>query len=349
MNLEAEKQKKAAEEAKKLAEEQAKAATAASDSKQQLTATKEEASKYKTESEAKDKKIAELETQLTNANAKHSTAIEYAQSGRNSAAMGGFQKGADSSAKFVVPFAAPYLKPPRVIHGISHFDLESGRRRAFCGSLNDVTKSGMAYHAATWGGSFGYGFEISWMTLPENGIHFEHGSYDAIQPGAKALSNRMFFSKPFVNGPPIVRCWFYEVNKKADTEWFSLKTFASNITDRSFTINVESWAGRDFDDARVCWIAYDSAEDGKRVKSACETVTRAVKTSVGRVNFPGQPFSKIPAVFCAYSQIDMGPDRNLRGHSEISSWDTNGMTRSFGSWGDTDMDHVEVVWLAVEP
>lgn len=65
---------------------------------------------------------------------------------------------------------------------------------------------------------------------------------------------------------------------------------------------IGAWAGRQFDGARVGWIAYDADEDGKRVRSG-NTITRRNEAGNYDFQFYGPAlYSKTPAVSSVFKR-----------------------------------------------
>lgn len=238
---------------------------------------------------------------------------------------------------------------PRLLFGLRILDLEKSQPKAFGGDVRALTNTGFTALVQSFGGCFSYGADMSWLTLPNNGVHFENGSYytgDETNGRTQGIARRIHFAVPF-DSPPKVYCWFNEIHKEG-SEWFCLRTYPSDISNSGFTLEVNAWAGRWFDSARISWFAYDSAEDGKRVKSGKNRATREDRSPKFKNSFYGSPFAKKPATFIAISEIDFGMDENIRAIATIDDVTATELQWSCGTWDNSNMDHMDITWIAME-
>ena len=153
-----------------------------------------------------------------------------------------------------------------------------------------------------------------------------------------SLAQRTFF---------LVCCWFYEINKDG-AEWFPLRTYPKDESSTSFTLVLEAWADRSFEGARVGWFAYYIEEEGKRMKSNKNTVLREAKMTNKHGLWYETPFSKKPATFIAISELCFGTESNLRILASIHGAAENRLQWSYGTWADSNMDHVAITWVGME-
>jgi hypothetical protein len=186
------------------------------------------------------------------------------------------------------------------------------------------------------------------MALPDD-LHLETGmfhTYNTPQLDFDTFTRHVFFSQSFPT-PPKVCVWIQEF-EWTNRDFMCMKCYPTDVNCDSFHLRVDSWAGRRFKNARVQFLAYPSEEDGKRVKSGRNTVTRTQGTASARAPFYGEPFKNTPKTFIAISETDFGCDKNVRFRCSANAPNNRELEWSFGTWADTNMDHAEVQWIALE-
>lgn len=274
---------------------------------------------------------------------------DLARCGTSRALEGGWIPG-QGNANVEHIFRPQFAQPPRLIYGLRLLDLEKDHDWRIWPTMGEVTGSSMKWSMAIADGSKANAMDMSWLALPDNDIHFETGVFDSIHEahvGSTGIATRIPFSRPFV-GEPIVVCWFIGISK-GNTGWLSIKTYPRDIADSAFTLHIESWAERRFTSARVGWLAYDSRENGKRVHAfAGDQVLRAQRTVEYDSQWYGSTHGRAPATFIAFNELDFGMGTNLRAKATIEGASKEKLQWSFGTWGDTDMDHLKVTWIGIE-
>ncbi|KAK5053308.1 hypothetical protein LTR84_002282 [Exophiala bonariae] len=257
------------------------------------------------------------------------------------------------NTQIAVRFSTPFTNPPRMIYGLSHIDCVDGEnvvdaagpRVAF--DVVDIAADGFQATARTFGNCVPWDLKMSWLTLPENGIHFETGTFDTstVRNDSRSLAvTAVTFSRPFQRNP-IVCCWFTEVD--IPYGWRSLRTWAARITHDGFVLSVDTWADRVWKNARVNWLAYDAEEDGRRIKSSVQIVKRH---EVRNFSSPWlrDPQARDPTTFIAITELDCGPSRNTRISGQITNITGGRLIGEIGTWDDTDMDHLHCTWISIE-
>lgn len=239
---------------------------------------------------------------------------------------------------------------PKLIFGFGFIDCDQGpRNRAVSFSVPDVNPSEFTIQVSSFNGCNAYGLSCAWMTLPDD-LHLESGSIDTYEGGLLELdgfSRRIAFSQRFAS-PPKICIWLQEFDYSSAYDWTSISVSTDNINANCFTLNIRSWANRKFRSVRAGWFAYPSEEDGKRVKSGRSRVSRDQKFRNERHPFYGQPFSGIPATFIAISEIDFGANANLRVRCAANAPNERELEWEYGTWWDSNMDHADVTWIALE-
>lgn len=251
-------------------------------------------------------------------------------------------------------FQPPYSEVPRMLSGLAKVDQERGPVdiRVVMKHQN-VTPNGFESFGSTYAGACSYAPKMSWLTLPENDIHFETGVFNTHSLGRSAdmpiVNFHVPFTKKFVGAPTVVT-WLYDLSFSSG--WHSIATNAQNVTQDSFELVINTWAGRLFDGVQVGWLAFDDTGCVSRAKAGRIGATRDARYKSGEtVMFAGEGFSKTPAVFCALTELDAGDDRNLRLVAEVLSTTQTGFSYNCGTWANADdhnMDHSTWVWIAIE-
>ncbi|KAL9115746.1 MAG: hypothetical protein Q9227_000114 [Pyrenula ochraceoflavens] len=297
------------------------------------------------EIEKKDKQIQDL----NNERSKKAPKTIEPQSGLTHAQEKGWRPQTNIVHRAAQTFSKAYSLSPKLIYGLGCVDCDQGSRfRAVSLSVPDVTPSEFTMQVSAFNGCNAYELRCAWMTLPDD-LHLESGSIDTYEGGVPerdGFSQRVVFSQRFATKPEIC-VWLQEFDY-ATYDWTSISVSADNINTNSFTLNIRSWANRKFRSARAGWFAYPSEENGKRVKSGRSRVTREQKYQKEKHPFYGQPFSNTPATFIAISEVDFGANANLRLRCTASAPNNRELEWEYGTWHDSNMDHADVTWIAVE-
>ncbi|KAI1181656.1 hypothetical protein F5B17DRAFT_436517 [Nemania serpens] len=270
-----------------------------------------------------------------------------AQSGFINAREKGWAGGEGCTMRISQSFPREYAAPPKLLFGLSYIDLAANRNRALAWANPEVQNSGFSLEASSWAGAWGHDIGCSWMTLPSD-LHLETGLVDTYNQNVgdfDVLRRQVFFSQSFVT-PPRVCVWLQGFEWHGG-DFMSLKCSAADITSNSFTIQCQSWANRRFKNVRIQYLAYPSEEDGKRVKSGTSLVHSAQVHVEQNCPFYGSPFKEKPQVFIAICETDFNILRNTRLRTTAEA-EKGSLKWSYGTWGDTDMHHAGVQWIALE-
>lgn len=254
--------------------------------------------------------------------------IQYAAKS-GSVETGDWQRTAGQSKEVETPFSSRFAETPRMIWGIKFLDAliepvytsSTGCPRARLQLLSLTPASCKFSFLATSGSA---GFAASYLTLPKNGIRFDSGTFDSTvlgrSPGAEIVRQYIPFSQSF-DTPPVVRCWFTAI----DTTGIpgvaqggrQLTLNATRRTASGFTLTIQSDYA--YTSASIGWLAYDSAEDGKRVRSdryVIETTNAEKKSTVDRA-FTGEPFAKVPAAFLCCDSLSSASGNWVRWNAQL--------------------------------
>ena len=251
-------------------------------------------------------------------------------------------------------FQPQYSQLPRMLSGLVRVDQEKGPAAIRLGmNHQNVTLTDFETFIRTHGGACAYPPKMSWLSLPENDVHFETGVFDsdsvARSADKQSVKARVPFASKFPETPKVIT-WLYELS--FGPGWHSMATNASNITQDSFDIDIGTWAGRNYDKVRVGWLAFNDTGCVGHAKAGRIRVTRGERfKTCETLKFEGEPFSKTPAVFFALAELDAGDDKNLSLRADVLSTTQTGFTYNCGTWADVNshnMDHSDWVWIAVE-
>ncbi|KAF5237904.1 hypothetical protein FAUST_5856 [Fusarium austroamericanum] len=210
---------------------------------------------------------------------------------------------AGRSAVLEQSFYKPLPFIPTVIYGFRHIDIAHTDSPRVAFTLPSVSEWGFSlglksYLHPTWN------LEANVMVLPNGVFPFQHGIVDASDNlgGRKATENasiHVTFAKPFAKTPKVV-VWFTEIIQPKGHR--SLKTYLADVSPTGMRINIETWAGREFDNARVAYLAYPDGSDAIK-----EGVSYFVPIEDWRdTEWPGGVFKKEANVFTAINYIDIG-------------------------------------------
>ncbi|KAM0198481.1 hypothetical protein ACHAPI_004005 [Fusarium lateritium] len=260
----------------------------------------------------------------------------------------GWKQETNISRSTTIRFEKSLATTPRVIYGLRQMDIISPHGPNIGVETLNLSKEGFDLKLSSWN-SLVYNTEANWLTLPSNSnINFQSGELDSSELLGRAptqnASFRVYFAKPYKTEPK-VQCWFTSIVQPKG--WRSLRCSVSNITRTACTITMETWAGRQFDRAKVMWLAWDSEYDGKNVRSG----TSFFKKDTPIQDFPwyNGSFAKQPVGFGAICHIDF-PEQttNLRCYTNIIEATKDRLKWQAGTWADTTMDTVGMVWIGMD-
>ena len=270
-----------------------------------------------------------------------------ASSGLMDMSARGFAGGVNARALVQEKFPTPLVGNPRVLYGLSFVDCDFERGSiALSSDITELNQTGFKANPRSFNGCLSYGMTMSWLQLPDNGVHFEYGTWDTYNyTNPTEVSTTITFPRAFGRAP-CVWAWFTEINKQGK-DWFSLRVLIDSQSPTSFRLTVGTWAGRNWAGARVMWFAYDADEDKKRVFSGRDNASRYPDPNKKDTQITSQwSFPKKPSMFHALSELDFGMDRNLRARTMMDG-DEKERRLTLGTWADSNMDHVCGVWLGM--
>ncbi|KAF5672547.1 hypothetical protein FHETE_3681 [Fusarium heterosporum] len=260
----------------------------------------------------------------------------------------GWKMETNCSRTTTVRFEKSLPTTPRVLYGLRKFDIIAPHGPNVGVETSNISKDGFELKLQSWNSTV-FNVEANWLTLPNNSnVNFQYGELDSSElPGRAPTQNasfRVYFAKPYKTVPK-VQCWFTSISQP--TGWRSLRCHVTNVTQTACTVNMETWAGRQFERAKVMWLAWDSESDGHRVRAGANYFKKDAPAN----DYPwyGGSFAKQPVVFGALNHIDFPEQRtNLRCYSVILEATKDKLKWQAGTWADTTMDTTGMVWIGME-
>jgi hypothetical protein len=194
----------------------------------------------------------------------------------------------------------------------------------------------------TWGDTILYSATTNWLDVLALDHNFQFGSFnssDSTTTSSGTVPERfrkITFPTPYEK-PPNVVAWLYELNIASTGGSWRVLTYPSEITNTSFTMNVNTWADTPLIHAAAYWIAMP---EGPTVLSGTFT-TQMLRPwpewelkNQRAVTFD-RPFKRTPRIVAALSGFDMETSKNLRAQVSITNVSSTGMTWHLDGWGDT--------------
>lgn len=227
--------------------------------------------------------------------------------------------------------------------------------------LSDPTPAGCKFTLAALSGTSAIsgstaGFAANYLTLPKNGVCFDTGTFDTSVLGRSSLTEYVRQYIPFsgsFTSPPIVRCWFtaFDLNGSPGSNSMAARQVTLGVAQRTcdgFTLTIQSVYG--YTSASIGWLAYDSAEDGKRVRSdqyVIESSNADKKATVER-SFSDKPFAKVPATFVGCDSFNVYSTNWVRWRAQQIEVTKDRFRFECGAASSNGVNTLGFVWIAME-
>jgi hypothetical protein len=251
----------------------------------------------------------------------------------------------------VVQFPRKFVAPPRLPHGFRQLDIDCNANIRAKSTIDNVRDESADYHITSWADTTLYSGIVDSLNLAPANLEFltgEHMRNLLADPKAPSAV-RINFERPFVT-PPKVAVFFNLVDLDKSKGW-RLKTTATNIDAKGFTLNIETWADTKLYAAQAAWVAYP--EDREHIFSASVNTMdvrpwdKPQPTQSKPITFGNVEFWKTPNVFMAINQFDFKNEHNLRVRAYADNITTGGLTWHIDSWADTILYSTGVTIIAV--
>ena len=253
-----------------------------------------------------------------------------------------------------ITFGTTFAAPPRLPLGLNSLDISKDDCIRVVASAEDITKEGFKISLNTWEGTVLYSGGASWLELSPGYLEYQTGEFNTEdvypwQNPQSGASRRINFARPFIT-PPKVIVFLKKLDMDRHRNW-RIKTIASGIDAKGFTIHIETWADSILYGAVAGWIAYP--EDRPYIFSGTANTMdvrpwdRPQLLNSKSIGFGGVQFWRTPSVFMAINSLDFGCSANLRIWALAENVSPTGLTWRMDSWGDSIFYSAGVSILAV--
>ncbi|KAG6908362.1 hypothetical protein DXG01_005180 [Tephrocybe rancida] len=240
----------------------------------------------------------------------------------------------------VLKYPHPFVAPPRLPHGFSLLDISKDANIRAQATIKDITKDSADFHITSWSDTSLYAATQSVLALAPANLQFSTGEHirNLYADPKSPASVRVNFDRPFVT-PPKVVVFLNSIDLGKGKNW-RLRTTATAIDAKGFTLNIETWSDTVLYAAQVAWVAYP--EDETHIFSTSVSTSdvrdwdkpqpqqsKAIKFGAG------VEFWKNPDVFVALNEIDIDSKANLRVEAHVDNVSQTGLTWHINSWADT--------------
>jgi hypothetical protein len=239
----------------------------------------------------------------------------------------------------ILNFPRTFVDPPRLAHGIRELDVGNNANVSVTSKLQNITESSANCQISALNDTTLYSAAVDVLAFAPGDMEFVTGEHtrDLWADPKDPASVRINFERPFPT-PPKVVVFFNSIDLEKNRVW-RLKTTATNIDVKGFTLNIETWADTIFYAARVGWIAYP--EDHEHIFSTSINTMDVrpwnepeLKQS-SKIEFDTVEFWKKPSVFIALNYLDIDSRANLRVNTYVDNVSTASLIWHIDSWDNT--------------
>lgn len=150
-------------------------------------------------------------------------------------------------------------------------------------------------------------------------------------------SVRIDFERPFLT-PPNVAVFFNCIELERFRTW-RLKTTATDIDTKGFTLHIETWLDTILYAARVGWIAYpENRENIFNLSVSTGDILPADRRGLrhsDELSFKALEMPSAPSVFIALNSLDIDHKAGFRINAYVDNISTTRLTWHIDSWNDT--------------
>ena len=247
-----------------------------------------------------------------------------------------------------ITFSKPFIAPPSIPLGLNYLDLGNEANIRINAYTSDITSDGFRVHIDSWWDTTLHAGGASWLNLPPDHLEYQHGQFGA-HANTRLSLQRITFEHPFVSMPKVVV--FLNMLDLDKTFAWRIKTYATDIDCRGFTIHIETWDNTVAYGATAGWIAYPENlthvfGGTSNTMEVCSVV--APQHTIRRgINFDGVQFQEEPHVFMAINYIDVYNSAFLRLRAFPSSITTTGMDWNIESWISPNIYHAGISYICM--
>jgi hypothetical protein len=249
------------------------------------------------------------------------------------------------SHRTIVSFSKPYPAPPAFIVGLNFLDFDNSRNLRIRSLVEAVLPGQAVVKLQSWADTIQHASGVSWLLSPKDDADFQHGSFTAKEsPAQKTISfNRAYSS------PPQVLVFFtaLDIDKSSNLR---IKTYASEVTNHGFKLNVETWSNTHLSEVGVSWIAIPEGKQGVASGTFSTEDVRSSNTSQPNTQNTvvfSPKFSNPPKIFLALNMLNFDRGAQTRVRLSASSVRGDQMEWHIDSWGDTKLFAAGATYVAI--
>lgn len=245
-----------------------------------------------------------------------------------------------------VSFAKSRTSAPKFVVGLNFLDFDNSRNLRIRSLVEEVHPSQAVLNLQSWDDTIQYASGVSWFAFPADDKDFQHGS---VATKDAHTQKTITFEQEYSSVPKVLVFFTaLDIDKSANCR---VKTYASEVTNQSFQLNIETWSNTKLSEAGVSWIALPADKKGVITGTfSTEDVrppTEPQPNNQSMVAFsPG--FDKPPKLFMALSMLDIDRGTQTRVRLSGSSISGEQMEWHIDSWGDTTLYAAGATYIAIE-
>ncbi|KAG8999881.1 hypothetical protein FRB90_011923 [Tulasnella sp. 427] len=255
----------------------------------------------------------------------------------------------------VLSLPKSYADPPKISVGLNMLDFKAGTGIRCNGNVSDIDNRKFTVHIDTWADTTLWAGEINCFVMRSSNHDFLCGEFSTTEDHVwnkpqLQTSRRIHFERPY-STPPNVVVWLksFDTGEGSSTR---VKTFATDIDAKGFTIHIDTWADTKLWSAIAGWIAYPKDKEGifcgrgDTIQVRPWQNTTPGVTTRKAIYFGDTAFHAKPSVFVALDAIDCSTAHGLRFSAYATDISTHGMTWHIDSWGDTILHSAGISFIA---
>jgi hypothetical protein len=236
-------------------------------------------------------------------------------------------------------FPHPFIDRPRLAHGLREIDIANNANIRVSSTLHNITRHSADCNIITWGDTTLWSAVADVIAFAPADQDFLTGEHmrSLWRNLNSPASVRIDFERPFLT-PPNVVVFFNCIELERFRTW-RLKTTATDIDTKGFTLHIETWLDTILYAARVGWIAYP---ENRRNIFSLSVSTRDIPPAGQRglrhsdeLSFKALEMLSVPSVFIALNYLDIDCNAGLRINAHVDNISTNRLTWHIDSWNDT--------------
>lgn len=239
-------------------------------------------------------------------------------------------------------FAQPYSKPPRIVMGLTSFDVTThhDNPRMYCATSN-ITTTGFQVNINTWGSSLLNQASCTWLEIPDTPDYadFQTGLFSTSDDhpwnDVRALTTRAItFTKPFSAAPTVV-VWLSGFDT-AQNPSMSLNVYATDVTTTGFVMNLDVFNGISVYTQWTNWVAIPPASPFGLQTGDFGIVGALTQSTSGVSTFDQRDLNATlaPVVTGAMNQVVVASPTAFKGKVTLGSVTGSTVAWTTSTWGD---------------